>query len=177
MTIIDLSQPIYDGMPVFPGDPEVSVKPFLTVEKDEWAVSQLTMVTHDGTHINVPRHIDVAGKTLSSFSLSDFISKSRVYENDASIVKGEGVLFVDANIDMETAQVIVEKKPAFVGLSDAFDFDLEVERYLLVHNILSFEKLANCHQLPKKQSFMFYGIPLNLKEADGSPVRAFAILE
>ena len=49
MKIIDLSQSIYDGMPVYPGDPEVNIKPIFTVEKDQWAVNGIQMVTHDGT--------------------------------------------------------------------------------------------------------------------------------
>lgn len=177
MTYIDLSQQIYDAMPVFPGDPEVSIKPFLTVEKDQWAVSQIKMVTHDGTHVNVPRHIDSAGKTVSDYTLSDFIAESTVYLSDSSIEPAKGVVFSDVAITMSIAKVIVAKKPAFVGLSDRFEFDLAAERFLLEKGTISFEKLANCDQLPKGIPFMFYGVPLNLKEADGSPVRAFAVVK
>lgn len=33
MKIIDLSLPIFDGMPVYPGDPEVVVEQIQTLEK------------------------------------------------------------------------------------------------------------------------------------------------
>ncbi len=78
---------------------------------------------------------------------------------------------------MELAKIIAKKKPAFAGLSEKFDFDLEAERYLLEQGIISFEKLTNCEQLPRNETFTFYGIPLNIKDADGSPVRAFAVIK
>jgi arylformamidase len=177
MKIIDLTQQVYDGMPVYPGDPQVHITPVFTVEKDEWAVSRIEMVTHDSTHVNVPRHIDVSGKTLSDYELTDFIAETKVYQSESDIELGKGVLFVEAEINMELAKVIAEKKPAFVGLSEKFDFNLEAERYLLEKGIISYEKLAHCELLPTNESFMFYGIPMNIKDADGAPVRAFAVLK
>lgn len=177
MKVIDLTQQIYDGMPVYPGDPEVHILPVFTVENDEWAVSKIEMVTHDGTHVNVPRHIAIEGKSLSEYGLESFIAESRMYRNMGDIESSKGILFVDVEIDMVMAKVIAEKKPAFVGLSEKFDFNLEAERYLLEKGIISFEKLAHCELLPTNKAFMFYGIPLNIKEGDGSPVRAFAVLK
>jgi kynurenine formamidase len=177
MTILDLSQSIYHGMPVYPGDPEVEITTVSTVAKDEWAVSGIKMVTHDGTHLNVPRHISNTGKTLSDYNLADFIAETKVYKNNQDIEPGLGVIFVDHPIDMRVAKVIAKKKPKLVGLSDEFDFNLDAEKFLLEQGIISYEKLANCKRLPKDKSFMFYGIPLNIKDSDGSPVRAFVIVE
>jgi len=50
----------------------------------------------------------------------------------------------------------------------------KIEQYLLSNDIILFERLANTNKLPKK--FLFYGAPLKIKDGDGSPVRAFAIL-
>lgn len=174
MKIIDLSQPLYDGMPVYPGDPEVRIKSVLTVEKDEWAVQRIEMVTHDGTHVNVPRHIAVDGKTLSQYDLSQFMGAARVYDPTQELSSQHGIIFVSHDITIEVAEKIASAQIPFVGLSDAFDFNLDAERFLLNHGVISFERLANTEQLPDKTEFMFFGIPLNITDADGSPVRAFA---
>lgn len=177
MIVINLSQPIYDNMSVYPWDPEVHLTPVFTVEKDQWAVTRIEMVTHDATHVNVPRHIDTKGKTLSEYQLSDFIAETKVFQTPKDVQKDKGVLFTNHPITMELAKIIARQKPAFVGLSEKFDFDLEAERYLLEQGIISFEKLTNCEQLPRNETFTFYGIPLNIKDADGSPVQAFAVIK
>lgn len=179
MTIIDLSQPIYDNMPVYPGDPEVHIKPVFTVEKDDWAVSRIEMVTHDGTHVNVPRHIDPKAASLSDFALDSFISKATVFqsESEKELDSELAYLFVESEITMEIAERVVAAGVKVVGLADIFDFNLDAERYLLQHGVISYEKLSNTDQLPKDTSFMFYGIPLNIQDADGSPVRAFAVID
>jgi kynurenine formamidase len=46
---------------------------------------------------------------------------------------------------------------------------------LLEAGIISFENLANTEKLPR--AFTFYGMPLNIKDSDGSPIRAFALLD
>ena len=55
---------------------------------------------------------------------------------------------------MEIAKKIIEIRPSFIRLPSKFEFDLNIERYLLEHDIISFERLENTDQLPK--SFMFY---------------------
>ncbi|WP_052255291.1 cyclase family protein [Salinicoccus sp. YB14-2] len=54
---VDLGYPIYEGMPVFPGLPEVKVE--LKEDKeagDHWNGSVLTTYLHAGTHVDAPFH-------------------------------------------------------------------------------------------------------------------------
>ena len=175
MKIIDLSTPIYDKMPVFPGDPEVLVS---TIEQDiegePWYMKQLTLCTHDATHVNVPAHIVKKGKTLDDFDLSAFCGDAVLFESEDNLQEGVGVVF-DAEHDftMELAELVVTRKVPFIGLTN--DFDLAVERYTLENNIISYERLVNTDKLPK--NFQFFGIPLPIAGGDGSPVRAFAIID
>ena len=46
MEIIDLSQPLYDGMEVYPGDPEVHIKQIHTLDKEGWRLKYLQFSTH-----------------------------------------------------------------------------------------------------------------------------------
>ncbi|HET7099287.1 MAG TPA: cyclase family protein [Patescibacteria group bacterium] len=175
MKIIDLSQPLFDGMEVFPGDPKVVVEQQQEFSKDGWNMKRLHINLHDGTHLNVPIHGTKNGRILDSYKLEDFIGKCRLYKKTGDIQKGIGIIFGDKNIDWEMAKIIAKKLPKFVGLSSAFEFDVDIEKFLLEKGIISFERLANTDKLPSE--FVFYGVPLKIKDGDGSPIRAFAVSE
>lgn len=78
MRVIDLSWPITDGMPVFPGDPAPSVRRVTTVEKDGAAVSLLTLGSHTGTHMDAPAHMAAGGKSLDEFPCESFFGLAQV---------------------------------------------------------------------------------------------------
>jgi arylformamidase len=174
MKIIDLTLPLYNAMPVYPGDPEVEIEQVHFLEKDGWNLSTISIPSHIGTHVNVPWHMVAKGKTIGDYSISDFLGKAERFISGMSMDKNTGVIFTEQNIDKEIAQALIKQPPKFIGLSDQFEFDVELERLLLVHNIISFENLANTDKLPT--NFEFYGVPLRIKDGDGSPVRAFAIV-
>ncbi|MHC3439455.1 cyclase family protein [Natrialbaceae archaeon A-gly3] len=68
----DLSHPIEDGMPVYPGDPPVSVEPAATIDADGYRVTELTVPTHAGTHIDAPAHLLADGNPLEAYPLETF---------------------------------------------------------------------------------------------------------
>lgn len=174
MKIIDLTLPLYTGMPVYPGDPEASIELIQTLEQNGWNMRRIEMNTHDGTHVNAPVHGIENGKNLDDYSLEQFCGPARIYSPSVSLNSSEGIIFRDQNIDKKTAEKIKFARPRFVGLSRKFEFDVEIEKELLREDIILFERLANLEQLPN--TFDFYGMPLKIKVGDGSPVRAFAIL-
>lgn len=174
MKIIDLSQPLYDQMPIYPGDPEVSIKEIHTIEKQGWNLRNMTLTTHIGTHVNVPYHMFKVGKSLDQFYIDSFFGKSELYKPGMKFYHNKGVIFSSCNIDQKIADDLIRFPPKFIGLSAKFEFDIAIEKTLLEKGIISFENLINTEKLP--EAFTFYGVPLNIKKADGSPVRAFAIV-
>jgi kynurenine formamidase len=174
MRIVDLSLSLYSDAPVFPGDPEMNIEKVLTLEKDGWEMRRLQINSHDGTHVNVPSHAVIGGKNLDAYTLNAFQGKAHIYTPGMTISSGEGVLFT-MQITRTEADWILHARPAFVGLSSNFEFDVELEKELLRAGIISYERLANLDQLP--ETCMFYGAPLRIREGDGSPVRAYAICE
>lgn len=174
-SFIDLSIPLTHQMPVFPGDPEVSIEEIHKLDKEGWRLRQLSFTTHLGTHLNVPFHMVEKGKTLDQYNLNDFIGKSILFGKNSSWDKETGLIFAHENITKEICDQLINNPPKFVGLSKEFDFDLDLEKKLLENNILSYENLVSTEKLPKE--FMFFGVPLNMPGADGSPVRAFAMVE
>ena len=60
-------------MPVFPGDPPVTVEPHATMAEDGYRVSALACGSHAGTHVDAPSHTEPDGRTIDSFSPDRFV--------------------------------------------------------------------------------------------------------
>lgn len=76
MHIIDLSHRIENGMPVFPGTPEVKIEQLYSVEKEGFAEKSLHLVTHVGTHMDAPAHMIGGAKNLDQFPISTFTGQA-----------------------------------------------------------------------------------------------------
>lgn len=71
--IIDLSIPVEEWMPHFPGDPVPQVKKVLTLAKDGCRVRKLLLGTHTGTHVDAPAHLIREGHTIEELPLEQFM--------------------------------------------------------------------------------------------------------
>ncbi|EKE14469.1 MAG: hypothetical protein ACD_12C00493G0006 [uncultured bacterium] len=174
MKIVDLSQSLYDHMPVYPGNPDVIIEQIQTFDKDGWNMKRIQVNLHDGTHVNIPIHGVKDGKNLNSYTVDNFFGKAELYKLEMKFYHNKGIIFSTYNIDKKITEDLIKFPPKFIGLSAKFEFDITLEKLLLEKGIISFENLVNTEKLPKE--FTFYGVPLNIKEADGSPVRTFAII-
>ncbi|XJS10823.1 cyclase family protein [Aerococcaceae bacterium WGS1372] len=171
MKIIDLSKEIYSGMPIYPGDPEVVIKPIET--KEDWQVSQLTLGTHTGTHTDAFTHMIKGAASIDQIDLKQFMGPAQlVRQNDANFPEDIGLLF-DESVDESVLERILASKPPFV----AGDLSEGMERALLSHRIVTITDLINLDQLPYGQTFLFIGLPLKINGGDGSPVRAVAVID
>ncbi|SFR96697.1 Kynurenine formamidase [Halomicrobium zhouii] len=68
----DLSHPIESDMPVFPGDPGVSVEPHATVDADGYRVSAVELGSHTGTHVDAPSHTEADGRAIDDLDVDRF---------------------------------------------------------------------------------------------------------
>ena len=173
MKIIDLTLPLYADMEVYPGDPKPSFELIEQFAETGWNMRRLEINGHDGTHVNVPLHATAAGKHLDDYDLAAFMGESVLYESDADIKPGVGLIFHATDISWDIAKSVVAIGPSFIGLPAKFEFDIAIERWLLERDVISFEQLINTERLPK--SFYFHGAPLRIVHGDGSPVRAYAL--
>ena len=55
--VFDLAQPLYDGSPVYPGDPQVRVRELKSLDADGCRLESLHLGTHSGTHVDAPAHM------------------------------------------------------------------------------------------------------------------------
>ncbi|GAB3181191.1 cyclase family protein [Nesterenkonia halophila] len=82
--VIDLSRPIRSGMMVYPGDPEVTRTPALTLAEDGVAVERLACGSHTGTHVDAPCHSIAGGRTTSEIALEELMGPTLVLPLDAA---------------------------------------------------------------------------------------------
>ncbi len=81
MRIIDVSLTLSDKLPVWPGDPRVSLERVRKIEDGANSnVSHLDMQVHTGTHIDAPVHFLQGGTGVDRISLPELIGPCFVVE-------------------------------------------------------------------------------------------------
>lgn len=176
MKVIDLSQPLFDRMDVYPGDPEVHIKQIHDLGKEGWRLRYLQLSSHIGTHADAFAHMDENGTTIDNIPLEKYIGKTVLVNIDDNFPKKVGLAFKEGKLDLKLFEKLKEANPLFVIIGNTAELDVELERKLLQSKILTITDLVNMDELPENEEFMFYGVPLKIKDGDGSPIRAFAIL-
>lgn len=72
MKLIDLSHPLLHGQPNFPYDPKLSIIPHGSVETLGYNMTQLSLASHQGTHLDAPYHFYNDGRTIDQMPLDHF---------------------------------------------------------------------------------------------------------
>jgi len=202
MKIFDLSMPIDERTPVFPGDPKQEIKQTATIQSNGWNEKRITFNTHFSTHIDAPFHMLEDGKKLNDFPMETFLGDAIVIDarNQQEIkpsldeVKPNDIVFFHTEhtkkaysedffkdnpvIPVETAQQLIDKNIKIVGL-DSFTPDnepFETHKLFFKHDILIVENLVNLDKLVGKR-FKCTILPLNITDADGAPCRVIGITE
>ncbi len=87
--IVDLSQEIFTGMPVFPGLPEVKITVHQSHEQLDGitdsdvvspTVNRLELGEHTGTHVDAPLHFLAEGATADALPLDALVGPAEVVE-------------------------------------------------------------------------------------------------
>ncbi|HZT91764.1 MAG TPA: cyclase family protein [Gaiellaceae bacterium] len=72
--IVDLTHPLDNGMPVYPGMPDPSFRAIAHVADDGYAMTEYHMLNHIGTHIDAPAHQILDGDTLDRIPLERLVT-------------------------------------------------------------------------------------------------------
>jgi kynurenine formamidase len=72
MKFVDLSHPLVHGQDNFPMDPKLSIVPHSTTQTLKYAMTQVCMATHQGTHLDAMSHFIDGGKTIDQMPLDWF---------------------------------------------------------------------------------------------------------
>jgi kynurenine formamidase len=204
-TLIELSLPITDAMPVYPGDEPPNLMKIKDFTRDGFNNFRLSVTMHTGTHIDGPMHLTQSEKFLNEIPLEQCVGRGCIlnaagnknilptaeYEmlvQPQSIVMlytGMSRLFgrkeyyrTYPTISRELALFFVKQKVKMVCLDSPSPdrYPFEIHKLLLENNVLIAENLTNLDKLLSKK-FEVFALALNI-HADSSPARIVArILE
>lgn len=145
MKVYDITIPISENTPIFPGDSTVKINLCEAISKGNLVnVSELSFCVHTGTHIDAPNHFINGGKQSHEIDLGKLIGKCQVIELEnhemsvepkhvEHLENVERVLFKTRNsnfwnesekgfredftyISPEAAKMLVEKEIKLVGI-------------------------------------------------------------
>lgn len=78
--IIDLTLPIEESIPVWPGFPNVTLEQTEIRAEDGFTMDRVEMRTHTATHVDAPLHFIAEGKTLDDFGVEKFMGEGVVLD-------------------------------------------------------------------------------------------------
>ncbi|WP_064094296.1 arylformamidase [Rossellomorea aquimaris] len=204
MKIIDISQPLHSGIPVWPGDTPFSFSLNWTKEDTGSVnVGQITMSSHTGTHVDAPFHFDSKGGKILDLPLERFIGPAIVISVDDTMEIGrqhiekidltgiKKVLFKTnawknperfperiPAIQKELASYLRDKEVDLIGV-DLPSVDPLDSKDLKAHHSLHENDIGILEGIVLKDvepgRYELYALPLPLQEGDGCPVRAVLI--
>ena len=121
MNIYDISQEVF-SCKVYPGDPMPEKKVLNSMEKGElYNLTSLSMCTHNGTHIDAPRHFIKNGKAVDELSLDSFVGMAYVAEHCGVVTEDDALKIIEKakTQNVESAKRILIKGDAEVSLEAA----------------------------------------------------------
>jgi kynurenine formamidase len=201
-TFIDLSLPLTDHMPVYPGDDPPRLTKVRGLMEDGFNNFNITTSMHTGTHIDGPMHLTPSQKYLEEFPAEQFIGEGCILDVSGkssllplpeygALIRPRSIVILYTGmsrffgtdeyfsahpiVSRELAQVFVDKEVKMVCL----DFPspdrhpYEIHKFLLGHHVLIAENLTNCDKLLSVRTFEIFALPLKIR-ADSSPARIIA---
>jgi len=198
MQIIDITRSLSKDAVIYPGD---RTPVFSQSDRGMYLISDLTMSSHSGTHIDAPVHYLKRGETIDTVSLTTLIGRCRVLDLcnagntiSAGDLKGrvgntERLLLKTTFSGMDrfaedypcltidAARLITRCGLQCVGIDspsiEKYECDGTVHRELLSHGCIIIE-LLDLSEV-EEGDYEIVALPLRLKGLDGSPARVVLI--
>jgi len=203
MKIIDVTLPIFNGMPVYKNKPEKQPD-YQTVTNGHVTESRLTLDLHTGTHIDAPLHMINGGDTIETIPPESLIREVKVFDlthvedgiqeadlTTLDIQNNDFVLFKTKNsfatefdfnfifLKESGAKWLVERGITGVGI-DSLGIERSQEghpthRLLFSNNVIIIEGLKLDDVDPG--TYKMVAAPLKLRGVDAAPARIFLFSE
>ncbi|MGP4079318.1 arylformamidase [Pseudalkalibacillus sp. R45] len=201
MKIWDISQPLKEGVPTWPGDTPFSFK--LNWTKEETGsvnVGSLTLSTHTGTHVDAPFHFDDHGNKMLNLQPELYVGDALVVHLEGrEIIKPEDLEGYDLGVverlliktgswtdrskfpesitylSEELAPFLKEKGIRLIGVDvpsvDQVDSKNLAAHHSLLNNDIHILESVVLDEIDEG-IYELIALPLPLEESDASPVRA-----
>jgi arylformamidase len=202
MRIHDITVPLSAELPAYPEDPPVVITPWNSISGGDIAnVSQLSLCSHSGTHIDAPRHFLDSGAPVDQLPLGLLVGKALVVEIrgvkeigrqelERLHVKGAERLLLKtdnsklwsraefvkeyAALSLEGARYLLEAGVKLVGIDylSVESFEGDGEVHrLLLGNGIPILEGVNLSDVAPGE-YELICLPLKIQGGDGAPVRA-----
>ncbi|WP_216831324.1 cyclase family protein [Alkalihalobacterium elongatum] len=201
MKVIDISVPIYEGMPVYKNKPEK--QPKLRTETNGYVTeSRLDLDVHSGTHVDSPLHMVVDGKTFETIELEKLVGPCKVFDlthvedritardlegldivaNDFILLKTKNSFDEEFNFEFiflaeDGAKLLAEKGIRGVGI-DTLGIERSQEGHP-THKTLFGQDIIIIEGLQLKdveaKEYLMVAAPLKLIGTDASPARVLLL--
>lgn len=186
--LLDIGKELF-STPVYPGDPAPEKQPFFQIEKgDNCNLTVLTMGSHNGTHLDAPKHFCQGRGGVESIPLEKCMGICKVVSLTGGITAsvmekllqdGTKKLLIQGEILLtpEAAQVMAACSIDLVGVESQTvgegEGQKEVHKILLGKDVVILEGLVLKQVLPG--TYFLAAQPLKMEGLDGSPVRPVLI--
>lgn len=185
MKIYDISKELFSAS-VYPGDPKPERTVFTSLEAgDHSNVSILTLGSHNGTHMDAPKHFVAGAKSIDQMDLGKCLGSCRVARAAGKLTPewvaealsgGVKRLLIagDIEITIEAARKMTELGLWFLGVESMTVGPLggetgPIHRELLSHEVAVLEACV-LTEVPEGEYFLVCQ-PLKMAGLDGSPAR------
>ena len=195
LKIYDVTLPISEDMPLYPGDPATIISRVADIARgDPFTLSAVSMSAHAGTHVDAPYHVDRNGRALDEIPLDILVGRAFVLRIGDSDEVTAGALEM-AGIPTGTKRLLLKTKPrqrseAFLsadaarwiadnGISllgiDSLSIDAAKNQTLEAHHVLLGADVIVVEGLDlsavSEGEYMLLCLPLKLSGCDGVPAR------
>jgi arylformamidase len=204
MHVIDLSHPLYEGMPQYREKWYSSPKVSKLLDTDTGKpVVKLDLTVYSGTHIKAPRFIDSEARAIEHISMRELLHYTTIvhlgekrekdlitYEDLQSfyIKPEEGVIihtgwsafwesgqyYIDFPLITSDAAEYLVNDLRILFLGADTPFSTEVQQVVLNNDRFLIENLTNLDQINLNR-FLLIALPLNIYSGDAAPARVVAV--
>ncbi|MBU2637698.1 MAG: cyclase family protein [Nanoarchaeota archaeon] len=199
--IYDISLELSRTTKAYPNNPTIKIK---SIPGTSSNISEITIGSHSGTHVDSLRHIDNKGDTVEKLSLDSFYGKAKVLDltlckecitaDDLmkfEIERGDIILLKTQNslrdfkefypdfiyLTEDAARHLVDRGVKTLGVDS-----LSVQKFhsgnqvvhTIIINSMTLFEGIDLSKVPVGE-YTFAGLPLKLKGCDGAPARAILV--
>lgn len=194
--VLDLSRKLQPGKE----ERRLEIHPFV-YEEDGTYMHDVEIMSHLGTHIEAPSHLEPELPDIASLPLEKFFGPAvcidvsqcgkggRILPEDICQIEKNNILLLHSRwegeeapwISREAAEFLVQLPIKLLGIGTTIRLEesmkeIATHRALLPQNIPIVEGLYNLDKVVGKR-FVFFALPLYISGLDSSPIRAIAILD
>ena len=191
--IYDITQPLSEKTPILAGDPKIVFKPRqLGTKTSGVTITEITLGSHSGTHIDAPYHVLKDQPGIQGFQPIDMIGRALVVQTDTFLMNPYGYLRLSESckallfknyhqkqettvITQEVLDAICAKGIRVIGV-DALSIDRIESKDLPNHRLILRRGIWIVEGLILEEvdagAYDYIITPLKIQVQDGAPVRA-----